>query len=228
LVVNPIIKYDRFSDNGYLAGIILKGPWENQSAVYSKLESDIVTADSRIIAPQQLHGSDVVILDNTSFNKKVTADGVLCPELKCCLTVKTADCLPLLLADPATGLFGAVHIGWRGLAGGILENLSLAIKKLDIDFNRLYISLGPSIGDCCFEVGGEAAVLFDDGFVTVKNERYFLNIKGFVKERLLSFGASENKISDIAGCTSCNGDKYYSFRRDGQARIQMVSFICRI
>jgi len=227
LNISPLIKYDRFVDMGFNAGIIIRGPWNTQGSLYSKLESDVGATGNRVIAPVQLHGSDIIFLDNLDFEEKINADGVLCRNCKCCLTVKTADCLPVILADPVIGLMGAIHIGWRGLAGGILENLFIAIKNLDTDFDRLYISMGPSIGSCCFEVGGEVAVLFDDNFVMKKNDRFFLDIKGLVKKRMLLFGIPENKISDVAECTSCNADKYYSYRRDGHARIQMVSFICR-
>lgn len=219
-------QYDRFGDIGFKAGIILKGSWKTQDDIYGKLESGISSSGKKIIAPLQTHGSNVAVLDDFP-NNNINADGVLGKSDDCCFTVKTADCLPLLLADPLTRFFGAVHIGWRGLAGGIIENLFLSIKNLDINFNRLYISLGPSIGDCCFEVGGEVAVLFDDGFVKMENDRYFLNIKGLVKKRLLSFGVSSNNILDVDECSSCNAEKYYSFRRDGHAHIQMVSFICR-
>lgn len=220
-------KYDRFGDIGFSAGIFLKGPWEKQGDIYNKLKSKTEPAGKKIVAPIQMHGSKITILDDSRKNERITADGVVSKNGGYCLTVKTADCVPLVLADPRTGFFGAVHIGWRGLAGGILENLSLAIKNLDINFNRLYISLGPSIGSCCFEVGGEVAVLFDDSSVTIKDDRYFLDIKGLIKERLISFGVSENRISEAAECTSCHTDRYYSFRRDGRADIQMVSFISR-
>lgn len=222
----PVQKYDRFGDIGFRAGIILRGLWKSQDDIYGKLESEISSSGKRIIAPLQTHGSNVAVLDD-SFNTNINADGVLCRNDGYCLTVKTADCLPLLLADPVTRFFGAVHIGWRGLIGGIIENLFLSIKNLDINFDRLYISLGPSVGDCCFEVGGEVAVLFDNGFVKIKNDRYFLNIKELVKKRLLSFGVPNSNILDVDECTCCNEGKYYSYRRDGHAHIQMVSFICR-
>lgn len=222
----PVEKYERFGHIGFNAGIILKGPWKSQDDIHNRLKSEISASGKKIIVPSQTHGSNVVVLDD-SYNNKIDADGVLCGDGGRCLTVRTADCLPLLLADPESGFFGAVHIGWRGLAGGIIENLFLSIKNLDINFNRLYISLGPSIGDCCFEVGGEVAVLFNDGCVKIKNDRYFLSIKGLVKKRLLSFGVSGNNIMDVDECTGCNALKYYSYRRDGHADIQMVSYIYR-
>ncbi|UCE67873.1 MAG: polyphenol oxidase family protein [Candidatus Zixiibacteriota bacterium] len=218
-------KYDRFGEVGFNAGIFLKGSWKKQNDIYSKLQSEIVPAGKKTIVPKQTHGSNIVILGDSFGNDGIAADGVLCGNGDYCLTIKTADCIPVMLAERETGFFGAIHVGWRGLAGGIIENLYLSIKNLDMNFNRLYISLGPSIGSCCFELGGEVAVLFDDGFVTADNDRYFLDARGLIKEKLLSSGASKNKILDMAECTSCNAKKYYSFRRDGHAQIQMVSYI---
>jgi copper oxidase (laccase) domain-containing protein len=92
---------------------------------------------------------------------------------------------------------------------------------------RLYISLGPAIGECCFEVGAEVAILFDENYVTIRNDRYYLNVRRLVKDRLAAMKVSPERITDVAECTSCLPAKYYSFRRDGHARRQMVSFICK-
>jgi YfiH family protein len=218
---------ERFKDIGILAGVVLKGSWESQKDIYDKMESEMSLAANKIVIPRQRHGSDIAIVDDSEDYKNPIADGLLSLKGGCCLTIRTADCLPMLLADPLTGLIGAVHIGWRSLAGGIVENLRLKIKKLDINFDRLYIHLGPAIGECCFEVGGDVAVLFDDEFVRESDGRFFLDVRGLVRNKLLSFGVSNNAILETAECTSCLDSKYYSFRRDREATIQMVSFICK-
>jgi YfiH family protein len=222
---SPVEKYGIFAEFGFQAGITLRSPGENSDGIYNYLENEISPRENALIAPKQVHGSEILFIRDKIQPGRITADGVISINRDYCLTVRTADCLPLLFADADTGIFGAVHIGWRGLAGGIVENLSLILKNLDINLNRLYISLGPAIGSCCYEVGAEIAILFDNGFVSLKNDRYYLDIRGAVMEKLISSGFGENQIRDIAECTSCFMDKYYSFRRDGQARNQMVSYI---
>jgi len=224
----PVQKYREFAELGFPAGVIHKGPWDDPGEVYGFLKTDIAPEGIEVISPVQVHSPNVMFIGNGLKTGEIVGDGVVCRDRGYCLTIKTADCLPLLFADPESGIFGAVHIGWRGLLGGIIENLYLALKNLDISFGRLYNSLGPAIGSCCYEVGAEVAVLFDDRFVTSKNSGYYLDIRGAVKEKLEEFGIGGNQLLDIAECTSCRAEKYYSFRRDGQARIQMASFIYKM
>lgn len=213
---------------GFSAGMVLKGPWKEPGQVYGFLKTDVAPEGMEVISLLQVHSPNVMFIGNGLRAGEFVGDGVICREPGYCLTIKTADCLPLLFADPQSGVFGAVHIGWRGLLGGIIENLYKALKNLDISFGRLYNSLGPAIGSCCYEVGAEVAVLFDDRFVTSKNGRYHLDIRGAVKEKLAEFGIGGNQLLDIAECTSCRAEKYYSFRKDGHARIQMASFIYKL
>jgi YfiH family protein len=224
---SAVEKYGYFADIGFRAGITLRAPWEDSNGTYNYLENEFSPREIVVIAPKQVHGTDISFIRDEIPPGGNATDGVISKNRDYCLTVRTADCLPLLFADSDTGIFGAVHIGWRGLAGGIVENLFLILKNLDINLDRLYISLGPAIGSCCYEVGAEIAILFDNGFVSWKNDRYYLDIRGVVMENLGFFGIGENQIQDIAECTCCLRNKYYSFRREGQARIQMVSYICK-
>ena len=224
---DAISAYGRFEEIGFTAGITLKGQAPSGNDPHSLMRSGIIGTSKKIVAPSQVHGTEIHIIDEAAPESGFTADAILSRNPELCLTIRTADCLPLLLADPVTGLFGAVHLGWRGLAGGILENLQVAFKNLDTDLNRLYICLGPAIGECCFMVGAEVAILFDEAYVMIRDDSYFLNIRRFVSDRLIEMGIAADNIIDINECTSCLNKKYYSFRRDGQAREQMISFICR-
>lgn len=223
----PVEKYVKFGELGFQAGITLKSDREKPANIYEFLADEIERDGKVIIAPKQVHGTKISFIRDTAPPAEIVADGTISEGRDYCLTVRTADCLPVLFADAQTGVFGAIHVGWRGLVGGIVENLILSLKNLDINLNRLYISLGPAIGSCCYEVGAEIAVLFDNGFVTLRNDRYYLDIRGVLKEKLISLGFEHDRIHDVAECTHCNADKYYSFRRDGRAPIQMVSFIYR-
>ena len=219
--------YDRFHDIGFSAGIITRGPWKSREDPYILLNERLAGKGAEVLNPRQVHGSSIVRAEDLADEAKSAADGVLSIAGRHCLSVRTADCLPLLFAEKNSGLFGAVHIGWRGLVGGIIENLYYAVKNLDISFNRLYISLGPCIGDCCFEAGGDVAIFFEDGRVRMEVDKHFLDLRGAVKERLLQFGADEKNIFCENECTSCRSDRYYSFRRDHEAPYQMISFIYR-
>ena len=179
-----VVQYDHFEKIGFNAGIIQKGPWNSKEDIYRKIETGIADDDKQIVVPKQCHGADVLIMGQNNQIATQSVDGIISTNNGYCLTISTADCLPLLLADPVSGNFGVVHIGWRGLSGGIVDNMFHAIKNLDIGLDRLYISLGPSIGDCCFEVGPEVAVLFDDRYVRPNNGKSYLDIRGAVLDKL--------------------------------------------
>lgn len=222
-----VVQYGHFEKIGFNAGMVRKGPWNTKEDIYRKIETEIAVDGKQIIIPKQCHGSDVLLLEQDNQLASRSVDGIISTNNGYCLTISTADCLPLLLADPESGFFGAIHIGWRGLLGGIVENMFHAIKNLDIGLDRLYISLGPAIGDCCFEIGPEVALLFDGKYLRPDSGKSYLDIRGAVLDKLLAFGVLENRIQNAMECTSCDSEKYYSYRRDGNSPIQMVSYICK-
>jgi copper oxidase (laccase) domain-containing protein len=91
----------------------------------------------------------------------------------------------------------------------------------------MHFCLGPSIGNCCYEVGDEVAALFEDHVISKRNDRFFVDLPKALKNKLISLGVRESNVGESPGCTSCLPDKYYSYRRDGKAPIQMVSFILK-
>jgi hypothetical protein len=116
----------------------------------------------------QVHGARVVRVPGdasgaTGTGTWATGDGLMtdCPDLA--LTVKVADCVPILLADRRTGAVAAVHAGWRGTAAAIA---SAAVRDLERAYGSrpadLLAAIGPSIGPCCCEVGTEVCDRFLD------------------------------------------------------------------
>ena len=80
------------------------------------------------------------------------------------LAVLTADCAPVLLADPAAGVVGAVHAGWRGLAAGVVEAGVAAMAELGADPGACVGLVGPAVGGCCYEVGPEVREAVGDRY----------------------------------------------------------------
>ncbi len=131
-----------------------------------------------------------------------------------CLTVTTADCLPLVMADPISGYFAAVHIGWRSFIGGIIDNFMQIAEDLRIDIANSHFYLGPSIGSCCFKVGREVAELFESKYITYRNESCYVDLREAVGNKILAHGVVNSHMGGLLDCTSCDVDRYYSFRRD--------------
>ncbi len=97
----------------------------------------------------QAHGTRTVVVENHATNLG-EADALVATKPNIAVGVRTADCVPILLADSKSGAVAAVHAGWRGLVDGVIES-ALGTKDFDL------AAIGPCIGACCFEIGEEVA-----------------------------------------------------------------------
>jgi len=221
---NDGINYLDYSDfMGVPCGIIIRN-----SAI-----EDVIPNDNTIIhINQYINGgighNPIVIKLNQKHTYNIIkpkdnltnpADGVFTDDKKYLLTIRTADCFPVLLSDG--NIVGAIHAGWRGAFLGIIKNYFIAAKN----FNRgqCKVVIGPGINQCCFEVSAEVAILFDKKYRHKRNSKFYVDIKGFILDELKCFGV--NYIVVNGDCTACNIDKYYSYRREGSKVKEMLSFI---
>lgn len=138
------------------------------------------------------------------------------------VAVKTADCIPVLLADERNRAVAAVHAGWRGTAAGIVEAAMAAMgDRFGTRPADLHAAIGPGIGVCCYEVGPDTAMrlgLSAEAAVHVDLPRINWN-------QLLEAGipAAQIYVADL--CTRCRPEEFYSFRRDREQAGRMYSFI---
>ncbi len=162
----------------------------------------------------QTHSTQIVQL-NEPTRQVLDADGSFTSHSKVICTVMTADCLPVLLCNRQGTQVAAVHAGWRGLAGGILEN---AVKQ----FNGEVIAwLGPAIGPTAFEVGDDVVDAFcavdsaaEMAFQPLKAVgKWLANMDMLAIQRLNHSGVAD--ISSSGLCTYCDSEHFYSYRRDG-------------
>jgi hypothetical protein len=179
---------------------------------------------------RQMHGV------KTATIRDVPAAGVVSNAGECdalvadkpgvALVVQTADCVPILLWAP-TGV-GAAHAGWRGSAKNVAGSAVAALHKLGIDSAALRAWLGPSIGPCCYEVGGEVAAQFAGDFVRAScGGRFRLDLRATNIAQLAAAGVPRGNILTHPACTKCGGEKYASWRRDGANAGRMIALIAR-
>lgn len=140
--------------------------------------------------------------------------------------VMTADCLPVLLCDRAGTVVAAAHAGWRGLAGGILQNTVAAMQG---DPGEIMAYLGPAIGPDAFEVGEDVREAFchlhsaaENAFEGIGGGKYLADIYTLARQILRREGV--NLIYGGTHCTVLERDTFFSYRRDGQTG-RMVSMI---
>ncbi|CAN5465062.1 peptidoglycan editing factor PgeF [soil metagenome] len=167
----------------------------------------------------QRHGIDVSVPGATSAPALPMADASWTRDTDRWCAVLVADCLPVFVADRDARAVGVAHAGWRGLAGGVLEQL-VGRMSTDKDTARLVAWLGPCIGPDVFEVGPEVRDAFiaaqaDDAlhFRPGRGDRWWADLAGLAASRLLRAGVGEVVASGL--CTVNEPDRFFSYRRDG-------------
>jgi YfiH family protein len=143
------------------------------------------------------------------------------------LVVQTADCVPILLSG--NGAVGAAHAGWRGSARNVAASAVAALQELGAAPQSLRAWLGPSIGPCCYEVGGEVAAQFAGDFTRsgCGGGAFRLDLRGVNVAQLAAAGIPRESISVHPSCTKCGGEQFASWRRDGARAGRMIALIVK-
>lgn len=183
-----------------------------------------------IVRASQVHGDRAVTVRESPPAGEAADAGecdVLATRLpRVALAVQTADCVPILLASPAA--VATAHAGWRGTARNAAGAAVRALADLGAEPARLRAWLGPSIGPCCYEVGGEVAAQFAGEFLRASYAgRFHLNVAAVNRAQLEAAGVPAESISVHPACTKCGGEKFASYRRDGAASGRMIGLLAR-
>ncbi len=172
---------------------------------------------------RQVHGVAVANLDKLPAGEQPVADASFTtrPDVVC--VVRTADCLPVLLAAQDGSAVAAVHAGWRGLAAGVIEATVAALHARPGGTCALQAWLGPCIGPDHFEVGPEVRAAFltadpgaDVAFLPGRDGRWMCDLPQLARRRLVQLGIAQ--VSDSGLCTYADAARFHSHRRDVQHR----------
>lgn len=173
---------------------------------------------TRLATVHQVHSADVAVLragDEATDFAKVRADAIVSDQPGVALAVLTADCQPILLADPQAGVIGAVHAGWRGALTGVIEAAVAAMQ--DLGATRIRAVIGPCISQRAYEVGPEFMdeVLAEDA----DHQRFFAGgPNGRPMFDLPSFGLMHLREAGVEAewtghCTYSDPERFFSYRR---------------
>jgi YfiH family protein len=179
---------------------------------------------SALVTVHQTHSADVVTLDAPlpADQPKPQADAMVTATSGVALGILTADCQPVLFADPVAKVIGAAHAGWRGALSGVIENTIDAMISLGANRTRITAVIGPCISQQAYEVGPE----FLESFLAEDTDfsRFFSNgANGKYQFDLVSFGLSRlrgagvSNASWIGHCTYADPGRFYSYRRSVHA-----------
>jgi YfiH family protein len=174
---------------------------------------------------QQVHGNRLVTLHDA--NRYEQADGLLLTahDVGQVAGIRTADCFPVLMVDPAAGLGAALHAGWRGAAAGIVTKAVRAMEDRGGDVSRMVAAAGPGIGSCCFKVGPEVVEALPGAKTTIGTEGCYLDLASGILNELIGAGMQADNIHLSPWCTFCENDRFYSFRRDGKSAGRMLTVL---
>lgn len=174
---------------------------------------------------KQTHST--IALAATPENREQIADATYTNEANRVCIVLTADCLPVLICNQQGTQVAAIHAGWRGLAGGIIER---TLEKLNQPGEELLVWLGPAIGPNKFEVGKDVYDAFVNqhseasaAFIPHQEGKWLANLYELAKLRLKQQGISQIYGGDH--CTYTEDDLFFSYRRDNGKTGRMASLI---
>jgi len=203
------------------------------------LRTQICPLENRGCAHGQATRLEPPARDGRPVQPRPNADIVVSDDASVALAIQTADCVPLLIADRATGVVAAAHAGWRGLAAGVP---GVTVVALTHEFGsapaNLIAAVGPSISAERYEVGEDVRAHFlASGWPAARLERWFPSatrqghwlFDGWesVRDQLLSAGVPGSSIYSAALCTSANPDLFCSYRRDGKGAGRIAAAIRR-
>ncbi len=180
---------------------------------------------------KQVHGSAVIDIKDDSDDENVAimqADALVTRAQNRAVAVRTADCAPILLAARDGSVVAAVHAGWRGAVGGVIE---AAVTAMGIAPADIVAAVGPCIGLDAFEVGPEVTAAASErvdtnGLVRAgKGDRMHLDLAGLCV-RVLN-GAGVRDVDVVGGCTVSQPQLYFSHRRDDGKTGRQIAAIAR-
>ncbi|MBE6955751.1 MAG: peptidoglycan editing factor PgeF [Ruminococcaceae bacterium] len=212
---------------------------ENVKENYRRICAAIGAAPSSLVFARQTH-SDIVLrvsaenrgegLERTDYPVR---DGLVTNSPGVTLVVFTADCAPVLLYDPVNRAIGAVHSGWRGTAQCITTRAVEAMQEhFGTDPADLLCAIGPAIGKCCFETHADVpeamrAAMGETAEAAIfpKGEKFLVDNRELIRLQLLNTGVKPEHIDISTDCTACEPERFWSYRKVGNARGALAALI---
>jgi len=176
---------------------------------------------------QQVHGMAMQWYAGKGQNHNNAADVLLTAEAGCAVAVQTADCVPVLLAHPATGLVAAIHAGWRGTAQNIVGKVCDTLLSRGVLAAEIIVSIGPAIGGCCFAIDANTFKALAKEMPQSMDASLPLhaNLAAINRQQLIAKGIPPTSIELISPCTACHPERFFSYRRDGGTTGRQLSMI---
>ena len=192
-----------------------------------------VAADA-ILVPRQVHERGVIMASGSSIAAEVegtSADAIVSDGPGVACAVRTADCVPLLLADQQTRRVAAVHAGWRGVVKGVVPAALEVMMAHGSRPEHVLVAIGPHISPLAFEIGVEVAEELErasatrGGVIARPGHKPHADLRAILGAQLDALGVPTQNIEALPGCTFSDPVSFYSYRRDGPRSGRQLSAI---
>ena len=197
----------------------------------SEFLKKINVSHSDIVCLQQPHGNKVFVASCADKGRGALGysdalagyDGLVTSVNGVPLVVFTADCLSVFLYDTRKNVLALLHAGWRGTKEKISACvLDIMKDKFLCNTEDVLCAFGPSNRSCCYEVGSEFADYFP-GELIQRDGKFFLDLAAINLKQLLDSGVCKHNIVDCGICTSCQNERFFSYRKDGKSAGRAMS-----
>lgn len=210
-------------------GVKKKDTRENILNNYKIFTNSLGINIENLVLTHQVHKDNILEVGEEDRGKGLIketdikdTDGFITNKKSVALVTFYADCVPLFFLDPVNEAIGLTHAGWKGTVSRIGEKtLKKMIETYGTDPEEVLIAIGPSIGECCFEVGEEVIKEVEENFNDPKkyfykkdNGKFMLDLWMINKDQFLEMGVLEENITVSNICTKCNKDIFFSHRGD--------------
>lgn len=181
---------------------------------------------NRLVTPKQIHSNRVLLVEPgapTGLTARLgEGDALVCRSGDIIVGIRTADCVPILLADERTRAVGAIHAGWRGTGSEISSHtVDIMTRQFGTNPEDIWAAIGPSIGRCCFQVGPEVAAQFAADL----HHESRVDLPEANRRQLIRAGVSPDRIVVSGLCTVCLTREFHSYRRDKEKAGRMISAV---
>lgn len=180
----------------------------------------------------QTHSDIVNVVNNSNIGEVKDGDALVTNLTKTPLLIFVADCVPIGLIDTKNKAIALCHAGWRGTYSKITKNaIDKMIKLYNTNPEDIVCAIGPSIGSCCYEVSKDLIEKFntiitnnEEKFYIIREDKYYLDLWKVNELILQECGIKKENITNLNICTSCNSDKFHSYRKHNQTseRLGMI------
>jgi polyphenol oxidase len=201
-------------------GVGSKDNIEHVAENRARMAAAIGVTPDRFVTAYQIHSPHVVVVETPwTAETRPRADAIVTRMRALAIGISTADCGPVLLADPKAHVIGAAHAGWRGALTGVVEATIEAMERLGATRGEIRAALGPMIRQQNYEVGNDLIERFRGE--DPASSRFFapaardghamFDLPGYIDSRLTRAGI--RYIEDVGHCTYADPDRFFSFRR---------------